>query len=103
MKYPLGKKIALFVLSSMVAALAMGERDIALNGRQLTPEQVDWFDQLACQPMANGKYWFDPSTGVWGYEGDKTMRGRLLGQCDQASSPSTTPGNAEYYIANSEQ
>ena len=72
-----------FLFVAMIAQSANAERLIFVNGKQLSVEEIEYIDQLACRTMADGDYWLDPDTGVWGFRGDPTMRGRLLGQCDQ--------------------
>jgi len=56
-------------------------RYVVVNGQQLQPRQVAQLERLYCSPIANGRYWYNSHTGVWGYEGDPRPQGRFVYRC----------------------
>ena len=56
-------------------------RYVVVNGQQLHPLQVAQIERLYCSPIADGRYWYNTSTGVWGYEGDPRPQGRFVYRC----------------------
>ena len=77
----------------LYSQIAVADRVIIVNGKQLSPEEIVYIDQMACATVEDGDYWLDPATGGWGFRGDPTMRGRLLGQCDQSTADETLAEN----------
>ena len=53
------------------------QRYVIVNGQMLTPQQLYVLDRINGGYIPNGSYWLDTRTGVWGYAGDPTPRGRL--------------------------
>ena len=65
-----------------VAASAYAQwRYVVVNGQQLHPQQVAQIERLYCSPIADGRYWYDFNTGIWGYEGDPRPQGRFVYRC----------------------
>lgn len=58
-------------------------RFVVVNGKRLSAEQVARIEALYCSPIANGRYWYDTRTGIWGYEGDPRPRGVFTYRCGQ--------------------
>jgi hypothetical protein len=56
-------------------------RYVVVNGQQLHPLQVEQLERLYCSPIANGRYWYNTRTGVWGYEGDPRPQGKFVYRC----------------------
>ena len=56
-------------------------RYVVVNGQHLHPLQVEQLERLYCSPIANGRYWYNTSTGVWGYEGDPRPQGKFVYRC----------------------
>jgi hypothetical protein len=56
-------------------------RYVVVNGQQLHPLQVERLERLYCSPIADGRYWYNSSTGIWGYEGDPRPQGRFVYRC----------------------
>lgn len=52
-------------------------RYVVINGELLSSEQLYVLDRLAGAYVPNGAYWVDTNTGIWGYAGDPTPRGRI--------------------------
>ena len=69
----------LFPLAAMPSAVQW--RYVVVNGQQLHPLQVAQLERLYCSPIANGRYWYNSTTGVWGYEGDPRPQGVFVSQC----------------------
>jgi hypothetical protein len=61
-------------------------RYVVVNGQLLHPAQVAQIEALFCSPIANGRYWYDPDTGIWGYEGIPIPQGQFVNRCGQSSS-----------------
>lgn len=56
-------------------------RYVVVNGQQLHSWQVTRIEGLFCSPIANGRYWYDPDTGIWGYEGNPQPQGQFINRC----------------------
>lgn len=74
----------------VVGALAGGRawpqaRHVVINGQPLQPLQVQRIERLYCSPIADGRYWYDVQTGIWGYEGDPRAQGRFVYRCGQVA------------------
>ncbi len=70
--------------ATLAAAPAHAQwRHVVVNGKLLTPQQVAQIEALYCSPIANGRYWYDTRTGIWGYEGDPRPRGTFVYRCGQ--------------------
>ena len=77
---------AVAVATVLVAGAAFAqERYVVVNGQQLHPAQVAQIEALFCSPIANGRYWFDPDSGIWGYEGIPIPQGQFINRCGQSS------------------
>ena len=79
MKTNLKALIAGLVLSIGITSSAYGYQSttsVWVNGARLTPEQLREAERLYGGPIANGRYWLDTKTGIWGYEGGPAQ-GRL--------------------------
>lgn len=75
------------ILMSFLAAPAGAQwRSVVVNGQLLHPRQVERLERLYCSPIANGRYWYDGGTGIWGYEGDARPQGRFVYRCNLASN-----------------
>jgi len=55
-------------LAAPGVALAQ-QRSVVVNGALMTPQQLQVLDTLAGEPVPDGRYWLDPASGAWGYEG----------------------------------
>lgn len=87
------RKYTAVIIVLILAAVPVqaAERVIVLNGKQLAEKEINLLDRLACQHMADGEYWLDPATGLWGYEGDQTVRGRMTGRCEVPKVADNSP------------
>jgi hypothetical protein len=52
-------------------------RFVEINGTYLRPEQIENLERDIGSQIPNGQYWLDVTTGIWGYAGDPTVRGRI--------------------------
>jgi hypothetical protein len=79
---PFASKLGAVTLIAFLATPAAAQwRYVVVNGKQLHPLQIEQLERLYCSPIANGRYWYDASTGVWGYEGDPRPQGRFVYRC----------------------
>lgn len=76
----IGVLAALLVAVAAISAAAPSQaqqRFVVINGELLSPQQLYVLDQLAGGFVPNGAYWVDTNSGIWGYAGDPTPRGRI--------------------------
>ena len=71
--------VAISLLS--LAAPALAERFVVVNGQRLSEPQIERLEQVRCLPIPNGRYWLDTQTLVWGYANDARPQGRLDDPC----------------------
>jgi hypothetical protein len=69
------------LLAFLVAPAGAQWRYVVVNGQQLHPAQIAQLERLYCSPIANGRYWYNSSTGLWGYEGDPRPQGYFAYRC----------------------
>ena len=69
------------LFAAVHAPVAALWRHVVVNGQQLHPLQVMQLERLYCSPIADGRYWYNPGNGVWGYEGDPRPQGRFVYRC----------------------
>jgi hypothetical protein len=69
----------LALLSSGASSLAraQGQREVVINGERLQPEMLQALEQQYRIPIQDGRYWYDPTSGLWGIEGGPTA-GQVL-------------------------
>jgi hypothetical protein len=76
--------VAAATLLIAASSFAQG-RYVVVNGELLHPSQLAQIEALFCSPIANGRYWYDPDTGIWGYEGIPIPQGQFINRCGQSS------------------
>ena len=79
-RFPAMAFLFIAMASSFAAHPASAARYVIVNGRALSPEQIQKLDQLACIPVPDGSYWLR-NDGAWGYAQDLAPRGRLGDYC----------------------
>jgi hypothetical protein len=72
--------VAGLIALSTAAGIARAGRYVVVNGDRLGDSEIMRYE-MQCGSIADGEYWVNPSTGVWGYEGDPTPQGGLSGNC----------------------
>lgn len=60
---------ALAVCIAAAGAALAQQRSVVVNGALMSPQQRLVLDALAGAPVPDGRYWLDPASGAWGYEG----------------------------------
>lgn len=73
----LAAALVMAAVSLTNVAVDAQQRAVMVNGQMMTPEELYILDRLSGGYVPNGSYWLDPYTGIWGYAGDPTPRGRL--------------------------
>ena len=68
--------VSIVLFSGNIAA-----RNIVVNNQRMNDVQVQYLDQLSCSYIADGNYWLNTSTGMWGYAGGGTQ-GYISGNCN---------------------
>jgi len=86
MKLRLGLVITIAAALLAVASPALADRNVVVNGVQLTGEQVARLDSISCTLVPDGRYWV-AEDGAWGYEGNPYRMGYVGEQCRQARAP----------------
>ena len=77
----LKQTLCVAIALSSLAAPALAERFVVVNGQRLSEPQIERLESLRCLPIPNGRYWLNTQTGLWGYEGDPRVQGRLDDPC----------------------
>lgn len=83
--------LGLFLALSLTG-MAYGERRVVVNGVRLNNAQIQTLEQWHCGPIANGHYWLNLNTGIWGYAGDSRPMGHISDNC---YSPERRPSLSE--------
>ena len=88
------------VCSVFLAALASGntnafdgDRNVFVNGQQLTPIEIIQLEQLHGEYIPDGNYWLDYSSGYWGYVGGPAQG--ILGRPDIEFSTGVSQGSTD--------
>lgn len=66
---------------------ARTEREVVVNGQNLSAAQIAELERLACAPIPDGRYWLGQRSGLWGHVGDPRPRGRIAGHCRDRREP----------------
>lgn len=64
-----------------VSAQAIAGRSVVVNDQQLNATEIQYLDQLSCSYIADGNYWLNTSTGLWGYKGG-AAQGYISDNCN---------------------
>ncbi|WP_299414458.1 hypothetical protein [Acaryochloris sp. IP29b_bin.148] len=70
-----------------MAVMAQEGRYVVVNGQRMTPQQLAVLDRVNCTRIQNGRYWYNPYTKLWGYEGNPYPQGRAGEACYQQQTP----------------
>jgi hypothetical protein len=84
--------IALVLILLGASSAANAERYVVVNNQRLNNEQILSLEQLHCGPIANGHYWLNVNTGIWGYAANPNPQGHIKDNCYQ---PQGRPGLSE--------
>jgi len=68
----------------MSASTAFAERFVVVNGERLSQDDIFTLERLHCGPIANGHYWLNFDTGIWGYAGNPAPQGHITDNCHRA-------------------
>jgi hypothetical protein len=61
----------------LAAGIAYGQNQVIVNGEPLTSEAIAVLEQAYQTRLRPGRYWYDPVSGVWGWENGPTQ-GQIL-------------------------
>jgi hypothetical protein len=67
-----------------MAGTASAERFVVVNGQRLSQEDIFGLERWHCGPIANGRYWLDLGSGIWGYAGNPVPQGHIADNCSRA-------------------
>lgn len=81
MRLKLNLIVCAAITLSSIAAPALAERFVVVNGQRLTEPQIEQLERVRCLPVPNGRYWIDMQTGVWRYERNPQPQGRVDDPC----------------------
>lgn len=85
MKFRAIPTVAAAVLSLTLASAAHAQRYVVVNNQRLSHEDIQLLERLNCGPVANGHYWYDGNSGLWGYAGNPYPQGRVGENCNRQS------------------
>lgn len=77
---PIARVLCALALGLM-AGTALAERYVVVNGQRLTSAQIAHLERIRCNPIPNGNYWLNMSTGVWGYANNPRPIGHISDPC----------------------
>lgn len=60
---------AALVLLACLAALPVHAAEIYVNGQPLSRQAIGALESAYGTRLVSGRYWYDPVSGLWGYEG----------------------------------
>ncbi len=80
----LNLRVILGLILALNVTVLYAERFVMINGQRLNNQQLYGLDRAHCGPVANGNYWLDYNTGIWGYAGNTTPQGHIADNCYQA-------------------
>lgn len=61
--------------------MAFAERYVVVNAQRLSIPEIQYLERLHCGPIPNGRYWINPQTGSWGFEGNPRPQGHIADNC----------------------
>ncbi|WP_321527818.1 hypothetical protein [Sedimenticola selenatireducens] len=61
--------LGLTVCIIVTAAPALAERYVVVNGARMGLPDLQYLDRISCSYIADGNYWLDTNSGLWGYAG----------------------------------
>ena len=83
--------LGLILLLAWSVSVWAGSRSVVVNGVLVAAHELALLDELNGEPVPDGRYWLDTTTGAWGYEGGPQEG--VLGQ-EEAPVTATSPGAA---------
>lgn len=76
----MGRSLRGFVLAAAVVLIPLSSfagRFVVINGLRLNEAQIEYLERLLGGYIRNGRYWFNPYTGAWGYVGNPWPMGYI--------------------------
>lgn len=74
--------LALVICLALAGAAQAGtERNVVINGEQITGAELEKLDRADCRQIPDGDYWLNRRSGTWGYAGDRMAQGRIGDGC----------------------
>ena len=80
MKTMFGLMIMVMALCSFFG-VAYAERYVVVNTQRLSIPEIQYLERLHCGSVPNGRYWINPQTGMWGFEGNPRPQGHIADNC----------------------
>jgi hypothetical protein len=96
----MARSLHLFLLAAAITLLplsALADRYVVVNGQRLSEAQTETLDRFLGGPVPNGRYWFNPYTGIWGYEGNPRPMGYITGDRTNTQSRSLSERRMLFY------
>ena len=69
------RAMAIVLASTMLVIPSMADRNVIVNGERLSDDIVSQLEASYQTSIQPGRYWYDPASGLWGFE-----RGPAAGQ-----------------------
>ena len=64
-----------------------------VNGKQLSPAEINWLANYTCGPIYAGNYWINMANGQWGVMGSNLPMGHVKDRCPAGSKGVFKQGN----------
>jgi hypothetical protein len=93
----IGRTLGLTLAAALwIAPLAQAaERFVVINGARMAAQDLLILDTLAGEPVPDGRYWLDTTSGAWGYEGGPAQG--VLGLEEEVEASSAAGAPKRYY------
>src|SRR5215470_11093752 len=87
------------VLHLLAVPLSRAASEIVINGRPLSQAEITAIERLVGGRLVPGRYWYDRSAGLWGYEGGPPVGFAIAGlSVGGALQANASRGNTRVFI-----
>ena len=69
----------------LAVTVAIAEREVIVNGKRLSGNELARLEQIHCGAIPDGRYWLDEDTGHWGRQGESAPLGNIRENCQKST------------------
>ncbi len=84
------------VMSFSLMGMTQEERQVTVNGFQLTAAEIQFMEQLHCGPIPDGQYWLNYHTGMWGDRKKAPAQAHISAPCDEGTQSNDVEETADH-------